>query len=126
MTGPTRLWRQSYDRDGARALEQRTQLFGRNRHPSGRCRCGVPLTARPTSTIPDRCAIVTARVDGTLGVATHASPARAALNASSAEIRPVTSRPRPTIAVRRTAAPPITLSTAFGGPLRSGGTGSPG
>src|SRR2546425_13368456 len=119
MTGPTRLWRQSYDRDGARVLEQRTQLFGRDRHPSGRCRCGVPLTARPTSTIPDRCAIVTASVDGTLGVATHASPARAALNASSAEIRPVTSRPPPTIAVRASTAPPITLSTALLRPMSS-------
>src|SRR5438876_6850717 len=34
-----------------------------------------------------RSAIVTASVDGTLGVATHASPARAALKASSAEMR---------------------------------------
>ena len=53
-----------------------------------RCSCGTPLTARPTSTIPERSAIVSASVDGTLGVATHATPARAALNASSAEIRP--------------------------------------
>src|SRR5712692_10652341 len=113
MTGPARLGRQSYDGDDAPALEQRTQLFGRDRHPSGRCRCGVPLTARPTSTIPDRCAIVTASVDGTLGVATHASPARAALNANSAEIRPVTSSPRPVIGVRASTPAPITLSTAL-------------
>ena len=49
----------------------------------------MPLTARPTSTIPERSAIVSASVDGTLGVAIHASPARAALNANSADIRPV-------------------------------------
>src|SRR5437899_6465080 len=119
MTGPTRLWRQSYDRDVARVLEQRTQLFGRDRHPSGRCTCGAPLTARPTSTIPERCAIVPASVDGTLGVATHASPARAALNASSAEMRPVTSKPRPTIGVRAITAAPITLSTALWRPMSS-------
>ena len=55
----------------------------------------VPLTARPTSTIPLRRAISTASVEGTEGVATYASPARAALNASSAEMRPVTRSPRP-------------------------------
>src|SRR5216117_989634 len=112
-----RLGRQPHDGDRARRTENVAQR--RRGHASGRWTCGVPLTARPTSTIPVRRAIVTARVDGTLGVATHASPARAALYASSAEIRPVTSSPRPTISTRAMTASPTTLSTALCRPMSS-------
>jgi len=64
-------------------------------------------------------AILTARVDGTEGVATQSMPARAALAASSAEIRPVTSRPSPGSARRAIMAIPMTLSTALWRPISS-------
>src|SRR5207245_10303780 len=117
---PHRVGRQSHDGDRAGPLQQAAELllFGRG-HASRLCTCGVPLTARPTSTIPERSAIVTASVEGTLGVATQATPARAALNASSAEMRPVTSSPRTVIGVRASTAPPITLSTALCLPMSS-------
>src|SRR3989454_2841542 len=120
IAGPHRVGRQSHDRDRVGPVQQAAEFFFFGRcHASRLCTCGVPLTARPTSTIPERAAIVTARVEGTLGVATHASPARAALNASSAEIRPVTSSPCPVIGVRASTAAPITLSTALCLPMSS-------
>src|SRR5207244_995216 len=73
----------------------------------------------PPTTRPERRPTVRASVDGTLGVATYATPARAALYASSADIRPVTSSPRPTIGVRAMTAAPITLSTALCRPMSS-------
>jgi hypothetical protein len=63
--------------------------------------------------------MVSASDEGTLGVATQASPARDALNASSAEIRPVTSKPSPAIGRRANTAAPITLSTALCRPISS-------
>src|SRR2546425_1116921 len=113
------LRRQPYDRDRPRLPQQLAKRLrregrgGQGAHAPGRWTCGVPLTARPTSTIPDRCAMVRASVDGTLGVATHARPARDALNANSAEMRPVTRRPRPPSGSRASTAAPITLSTAL-------------
>src|SRR5438477_1242036 len=106
-----------HHRDGARLAQQVSHHVGR--HASGRCRCGAPLTARPTRIIPARRAIVSARVDGTLGVAIHASPARAPLYASSAEMRPVTRSPRPVTGSRASTAAPIALSTALWRPMSS-------
>ena len=60
-----------------------------------RCSCGTPLTARPTNVIPAARAMSTAMVDGTEGVAIAAIRARAALYASSPEMRPVTSKTNP-------------------------------
>src|SRR6266576_5071238 len=120
IAGPRRVGGQSHHGDGARRAEQGADsLFFGGCHDPRLCTCGVPLTARPTSTIPERSAMVTASVDGTLGVATQASPARAALNANSAEIRPVTSSPRSSIGVRASTAAPITLSTALCRPMSS-------
>src|SRR5947208_194973 len=117
MAGPPGLGRQAYDRDRRRFPQEGAQRL--RVHASGRWMCGVPLTARPTSTMPARWATVSASVDGTLGVATYARPARAALCASSAEMRPVTSSPRPAIGCRAITAAPITLSTALCRPMSS-------
>src|SRR5207244_11823806 len=117
--GPPGLGRQAYDRDRRRFPQEGAQRL--RVHASGRWMCGVPLTARPTSTMPARWATVSASVDGTLGVATYARPARAALCASSAEMRPVTSSPRPAIGCRAITAAPLPLSTALGRPLASAG-----
>ncbi len=68
MAGTIRPGREPHDGDRPGLLQQRPEGLGR--HASGRCTWGVPLTARPTSTTPARPAIVSASVDGTLGVAT--------------------------------------------------------
>src|SRR5439155_2242201 len=114
---PQRLRRQADHRNRVRFAEQRPERL--RAHASGRWTCGAPLTARPTRMIPERRAIVSASVEGTLGVATQESPARAALYASSAEMRPVTSSPRPTIGWRAMTAAPTTLSTALWRPMSS-------
>src|SRR5690348_8405674 len=85
----------------------------------GRWYCGCPLTARPMSTIPAAFAMSTAIVDGTDGVATSASCARAALNASSPEMRPVTRSRRSRGFFSSRIAAPITLSTALWRPMSS-------
>src|SRR5437660_10710711 len=111
MARPPGLGRQAHDRDRLHFLQEGAERL--RGHASGRWMCGVPLTARPTSTMPARWATVSARVDGTLGVATYASPARAASCASSAEIRPVTTGPRAAVGRPAVAGGPITLYTAL-------------